>query len=108
MLSLDPFVSRYFVCTRFDRRYQIPSSSSLATNMFTCLCDVTTPMTKSHDYNLYDVISPVGLEYISVNRMDKSSSDLFAYSSTYLHRNTQGTHLWPPYFSVMVNALKAS
>jgi len=34
-LSPDPFVIRYFVCPRFDRRYPIPSSSSLLTNIFT-------------------------------------------------------------------------
>ena len=34
-LSPDPFVTRYFVCPRFDRRYPIPSSSSLLTNIFT-------------------------------------------------------------------------
>src|SRR3954470_18147189 len=40
--------------------------------------------------------------------MDKSRFDLFAYSSTYLLRDTQDTPLWLPCFSVTVNALKAS
>ena len=35
MLSPDPFVTRYFVCPRFDHRYPIPSSSSLLKNIFT-------------------------------------------------------------------------
>ena len=42
-LSHDPFVTRYFVCPRFDRRYPIPSSSLSPTNIFTRSCDITTP-----------------------------------------------------------------
>ena len=42
-LSPDPFVIRYFVCPWFDRRYPIPSSSSLLTNILYSSCDITTP-----------------------------------------------------------------
>ena len=41
-LSHDPFVIRYFVCPRFDRRYPIPSSSSLLTNIFYSSFNITT------------------------------------------------------------------
>ena len=53
------FVLRYFVCTRFDHRYPIPSSSSSPTNIFTrlCLlhlCDLVTGL------QVVDAISPSG------------------------------------------------
>src|SRR4051812_6740575 len=59
-LSLDPFVLRYFVCPRFDRRYPIPSSSSLMINMFTRSVILQPRDLVTHLHKLYDAISPSG------------------------------------------------
>ena len=59
-LSPDPFVTRYFVCPRFDRWYPIPSSSTLLTNIFTRSVILQPRDLVTHLRKPYDVISPSG------------------------------------------------
>src|SRR3954464_15021445 len=77
----------------------IPSSSLLAKNMFTRLCDITT-LWPSHTFaNFMMQYHRVGLEYLSVTRMEKSRFDLFAYSST-IYFGIPNVHRYSHHISV--------
>ena len=107
-LSHDPFVTRYFVCPRFDRRYPIPSSSSLLTNIFTRPVILQPRDLVTWLRNLYDVISPSGPRVPIRHSDGQIPFWSISYSSTYLLQNTQYALLWLPYYGVTVDTLKAS
>ena len=106
-LSPGPFVIRYFVCPRFDRRYPIPSSSLLLTNIFTHPVILKQGDLVTRLQTLWCNITEwarVSICHSDGQILSWSISD----SSTYLLWNTQYAPLWLPYYSVTVDTLKAS
>ena len=105
-LSPNPFVTRYFVCPRFDRRYHIPSSSLLPKNIFTRPVilqprDLVTRLRK-----LYDVISPSGPK-VPIRHPD-GQIPLWSILLNIFLWNTQYAPLWLPCYGVTVDTIKAS